>query len=138
MSSTIASNCYIPDMEPDITAGEWLEDRLKERGWSHTAFGDAVGVDRTTVGSWVNNGSRPHRRRCYRIAKLLDRDPNEILMRFRYPPDDPYFEIPEECEESIKVADEPAAYRTDLPDDKLIDAIIELARELERRKSERD
>ena len=78
------------------TFGEWLDDRLRARGWSQTAFAEAVGVARQTVNSWTNDVKPPRRRAARDIAKVLEVDVNEVLVRAGYPPQDPDYRLPEE------------------------------------------
>lgn len=90
--------CYSPFMSGGLTFGEWLEDRLKERRWSQTAFADQIGVARSTVSSWVNNVQPPRRRIARDIAKALGVEVDEVLIRAGYPPTEPGYVLPEERE----------------------------------------
>jgi transcriptional regulator with XRE-family HTH domain len=77
-----------------LTFGEWLDDQLRQRRWSQSAFADAVGVARPTVNSWVNNVQPPRRRVLPLIAKVLGVSSNEVLVRAGYPPVDPDYVLP--------------------------------------------
>jgi transcriptional regulator with XRE-family HTH domain len=134
LSSMIGERCYINWMKHDISFGEWLEDQLKMRGWSNTAFGELVGVNRTTVGNWCDNKTRPPRRRIRQLARVLEHDPNELLIRADYPPDDPDYVLPELRETRNLLEETRERYRLDRDTTALIDDIIELAKELERRR----
>jgi transcriptional regulator with XRE-family HTH domain len=93
MSSIVGAICYVNSMKQDISFGEWLEDQLKERGWTQVAFADAIDVARSTVNNWINNYKPPRRRACRHIADVLQIDENEVLVRAGYPPKDPGYRL---------------------------------------------
>lgn len=88
--------CYSPFMTDQLTFGEWLEDRLKEKRWSQSAFADQIGVARSTVSGWVNNVQPPRRRMARDIAKALGVEIDEVLVRAGYPPTEPSYRLPSE------------------------------------------
>ena len=89
---------YTGVMNVRLSFGEWLDDQIRRKGWSQAAFSDAVGVARQTVNSWVNGVQPPRRRALRDVAKILDLDINEVLVRAGYPPLDPDYRLPEERE----------------------------------------
>ena len=131
LSSPCDFFCYSLSMR--LSFGEWLDDRLRERGWSQVAFAETVGVARQTVGTWVNNVKPPRRRAARDIAKVLGIETNEVLVRAGYPPMDPDYVLPEDRlpEPEIDLADPLLSFFTAhagelSPEEKR--AIIEVAR----------
>jgi len=80
----------------ELSFGEWLEDQLRERGWTQAAFADLAQVSRTTVNSWINSVQPPRRRAARDIARALNVDVDEVLVRAGYPPTRPDYVLPED------------------------------------------
>lgn len=64
-----------------LTFGEWLDDRLREKGWTQADFANFLEVAPTTVNAWVNNVNIPSRRSARMIANALHVSWNSVLVQ---------------------------------------------------------
>jgi transcriptional regulator with XRE-family HTH domain len=97
-------------MTGKLSFGEWLDDQLREKRWTQTSFAESVDVSPSTVSTWISNTHLPGRRVMSRIARVLDLDINEVLVRAGYPPMDAGYRLPENRNEEMKTDEESPIY----------------------------
>lgn len=66
---------------PPPTFGEWLEDQLKERGWSRPRLARMIDYSPGAVTSWIRGDRTPEERACVMIAEVFGISANEVLRR---------------------------------------------------------
>lgn len=84
MSSSPDIPVYSDVMDGELTFGEWLDDRLRERQMTQTALAERIDVAPSTVNAWVNDVSPPRKRACRLIADALKVSRSEVLRRAGY------------------------------------------------------
>lgn len=80
MSMDANIDWYYPAMnEMHLRFGEWLADRLYDRGLTQTEFALRIGVDQSTVSGWVTGANPPGRTNCYKIADFFGVPRAEVI-----------------------------------------------------------
>ncbi len=98
MSSISDTACYLSFMKTRITFGEWLGDHIKASPHTQTSLAELVDISPSAVSQWVNGKQRPQRRLLRKVARILELDVDEALVRAEYPPDTLGYVLPENRE----------------------------------------
>lgn len=82
LSMQCSPTWYFPGMSedglPPPTFGEWLDDQLKQRGWSRPRLSRITGYSPATIEAWVNGRRNPRENACDAIADAFGVDRNMV------------------------------------------------------------
>lgn len=67
------------------TFGQWLLDKLKERGWSNSEFGRRLNRTQPAISKIISGKNKPRPELIINMAHLLDVTPEEVFRRVWLP-----------------------------------------------------
>lgn len=87
MSTLLFRSLYpVPMGMNTVPFGIWLVNQIERRDWNLSDLARKIGVVPNTVSRWVGGVRNPSYQKCLDIAKALEIDPVDVLIRAGYTP----------------------------------------------------